>query len=72
MATHTVKDEHDLQPDCSFYVRSLSDPTLLIHGQTGDNYRRADGKEWPIEGLRVHTDTTTDVRTLQHAHAILG
>lgn len=54
MAIHTVKDENDLEANCSYYVRSKSDPTILIHGSTGDGYRRYDGKPWPFDGLRNH------------------
>lgn len=47
-----MKDENDLDPDALYYVRSKSVPTILIHGRTGDGYRRADGKEWPFDGLK--------------------
>jgi hypothetical protein len=67
---HTVKDENDLSPEgVSYYVRSMSDPTIMIHGRTGDGYKRHDGNPWAFDGLRPVRNETQDGYHLERAHA---
>jgi hypothetical protein len=40
-----VDSENDL-PEALYYVRSLCDPSVLIHSNSGDVYVRRDAKPW--------------------------
>lgn len=67
----TVKDATDLLPHeledgslrtCRYYRCSLV-PKVLMQGQTGDTYVRADGKDWPDSAyeISVANDGSFDV-----------
>lgn len=45
------------------YVRSLCDPRVLIHGQTGDNYIRDDGAKWEYPAYKVDSDVNGKAET---------
>lgn len=38
------------------YLRSKSDPTVLICGETGNCFARRDGLRWEYPGYKVDTD----------------
>ena len=54
---HTVED-HTQLPEAPYYVRSMSDNTIMIHGKTGDSYVRADGEPWDADGYAFERDGT--------------
>ena len=62
---HIVTNATDLPPDTwpgpdgpvnlhTNYVRSQTDPTIMIHPRTGDSYVRADGLPWEYAGWLAH------------------
>jgi hypothetical protein len=40
----------------AYYIRSLSDPRALIHGNTGEVFMRADGLRWEHPAYHVARD----------------
>ena len=55
---HTVGGERDLPHgrQYQYFLRSLSDPTVYIGGDSGDTFVRLDGKRWKNPAVEIRSD----------------
>jgi hypothetical protein len=63
---NVVKNESELPLPArksffQYFVRSISDPTVLIEGRDGEVYRREDGLRWKYPAYERHCETNTQL-----------